>query len=154
MHTQQRIIFNKELITKYRLEHGITQAELARRLDVSKNAISFWESGKRTPMPKSIDMLVESIGIPHEQWYEINDKTFGAKLTSMRLRNNIAQNDLAKMIGTSSENINRWEADRHVPSIFYIYQLSKVLNTTMEYLITDSKGNVLVTDPHSTIELD
>lgn len=41
-------------IKKYRTDKGITQRELADKLNVSQNAIYNWENGKREP---SIDMI-------------------------------------------------------------------------------------------------
>lgn len=153
MHLQERIIFNHDLITRYRLENNVTQAELASQLDVNTNVISYYENGKRKPTFQAVDKLVEVTGIPYERWYEINEATFGSKITTMRLHHNISQQDMAEYIGTSVENVNRWEADKHVPSILFIYGMSKVLRTTMEDLITDSQGHILIKDPHNEVDI-
>lgn len=39
-------------IIDLRLREGMTQAELAKRLEVDQAAVSNWESGKNPPLPK------------------------------------------------------------------------------------------------------
>lgn len=148
MHTQKRIKFNREALKKYRIHNNLTQNDLAERIETSTNVISYWETGRRTPMPGTVDKLVQVTGIPHRILHQINEETLGTKLTTMRLSQNISQIDMAKELNTSSENINRWEADKHVPSAYFIYQLAKALGVTVEELITNEKGEIIIEDPH------
>lgn len=43
-----------DFLRKYRLENGLTQAELAGKLSISQNAISQYEAGKRIPTVKRL----------------------------------------------------------------------------------------------------
>lgn len=148
LHTQRRIIFNKEALKEFRVSRGMNQADLAELLDTNLNVVSYWETGRRTPLPKTINKMVEATGITHEEFYIVNHETLGTKLTTMRLKQNISQRDMASMIETSPENLNRWEADNHVPSTYFVYQLSKALGVSMEELITDESGELIISDPH------
>lgn len=150
MHTMNRILFNKELLQDYRQKNNIMQKEFAQMMGTSPNVISYWETGRRTPMPPSVDKMVEVTGIPHEDFYEVNDITFGAKLTTIRLKLNLGQREVADAMHTSPENLNRWEADKHTPSLYFVYQLSKIYGVSMEELITDRNGKLLIEDPHAT----
>lgn len=150
MHTQKRILFNKDMLKAFRKEKGFTQSELADFLDTSLNVISYWETGKRTPLPHTVDRLVEATHLPHQDWYLVNEKTLGTKITTIRLQKNISQREMANDLGTSVENLNRWEADRHVPSAYFLYRISHRLGYTMEDLITNERGDLLITDPHKT----
>ena len=47
-----------QLLKELRLKHGLTQAELAKRVNVTYQAVSRWEKGNNTP---NLDTLVESI---------------------------------------------------------------------------------------------
>lgn len=154
MHTQKRIIFNKELLQKFREDNGIMQKEFAEMMDTSPNVISYWETGRRTPMPPTVDRMVEVTGIPHEAFYSVNDATFGAKLTTIRLKKNLGQRYVAEAIQTSPENLNRWEADKHTPSLYYVYLLSKIYELSIEELITNSDGQLLIEDPHAPVVND
>ena len=51
-------------IKKYRLENGLTQADLAARLSVSQNAISQYEKGTRQPPISRLAPIAEKLGVP------------------------------------------------------------------------------------------
>lgn len=46
-----------ERLRKLRKEKGLSQAELARELDVASNTISIWELGKRMPEEKTVRQI-------------------------------------------------------------------------------------------------
>lgn len=48
-----------ENLRKERIEKGLTQVELAKIFNVSKQTVSNWESGKRTPDAKTIEELAD-----------------------------------------------------------------------------------------------
>lgn len=48
-----------ENLRKERVEKGLTQVELAKIFNVSKQTVSNWESGKRTPDAKTIEELAD-----------------------------------------------------------------------------------------------
>lgn len=43
-----------KFLRKYRLVNGLTQAALAEKLSISQNAVSQYESGKRSPSVKKL----------------------------------------------------------------------------------------------------
>lgn len=51
-----------EYLKKYRIQHGLTQAELAEKLDMSQNAVSQYERGTRTPPISRIAGIAEILG--------------------------------------------------------------------------------------------
>lgn len=51
-------------LKKYRLENGLTQADLAARLSVSQNAISQYEKGTRQPPISRLAQIAEKLGVP------------------------------------------------------------------------------------------
>lgn len=51
-----------EFLFQYRVRNGMTQAELAKKLSVSQNAVSQYESGKRTPTVKRISSMASALG--------------------------------------------------------------------------------------------
>ena len=55
------------LIREYRKRAGMTQAELAKRLDVDQSAVSLWESGKTRPLRKLHKRLAEILGCTVEE---------------------------------------------------------------------------------------
>lgn len=51
-------------IKKGRSKQGMTQAELARRVNVSQNTISQYEKGRRTPSVKTLYAISKALNIP------------------------------------------------------------------------------------------
>lgn len=149
MHTQRRIRFNKEALREYRLENNMEQTDFAKLLDTNPNVISYWETGRRTPLPKTINKISEITGIPHSILHGINEETLGTKLTTIRLSRNIRQNDVSERIGTSPESLNRWEADKNVPSAYFLYHIANVFDMTLDELITNKQGDLILREPYS-----
>lgn len=54
-----------EYLKKYRIENGLTQADLAGKLSISQNAISQYENGKRCPPISRIAKIAKCWGV---QW--------------------------------------------------------------------------------------
>ena len=48
---------------------GISQAELARRLDVSRQAVSSWESGEKWPTPDRLPQIAGILGCSIDELY-------------------------------------------------------------------------------------
>ena len=48
-----------ERLKRYRLIHGLTQRELAKRLEVSPDTIVSWERGRNEPTGRSMNVLRE-----------------------------------------------------------------------------------------------
>ena len=51
-------------LKQYRIEHGLTQVELAALLRVSQNAISQYEKGTRTPPISRLARIAKALGVP------------------------------------------------------------------------------------------
>ena len=51
-----------ELIRHCRLDAGLTQAELARRLDTTQSAVARWESGKVSPTLANLRRILSTCG--------------------------------------------------------------------------------------------
>ena len=58
---EKEVIISPETIRAIRaaVAGGVTQAELARIIEVGQNAVSYWESGKTTPGPRATRELVK-----------------------------------------------------------------------------------------------
>jgi transcriptional regulator with XRE-family HTH domain len=53
-----------DLIRTARIRNGLTQVELANRLNVTQGSVGCWEIGKTLPRPKSMVKLCEILKIP------------------------------------------------------------------------------------------
>lgn len=52
-----------EIIKQAREELGMTQEDLAERLEVSRQAVSKWELGASVPSPENLRLLEELLGV-------------------------------------------------------------------------------------------
>lgn len=53
-----------ERIRAARLKVGITQEELATKLNITYQSIGQWERGKRTPKPETLKRIADALGVP------------------------------------------------------------------------------------------
>lgn len=68
------------------------------------------------------------------------EMTFGEKLKSARTTAGLTQEQLAERLLVSRQAISKWEADRGMPDIENIKQLSKLLNISIDYLLDDGQS--------------
>lgn len=73
---------------------------------------------------------------------EANDRknrTFGEKIKSARKRAGLTQEQLAEKLSVSRQAIAKWEADKGMPDIENLKRLSKLLNVSVDYLLSDGE---------------
>lgn len=51
-------------LSRYRDERGFSQAELARKMNVTQQCISSWQTGRTIPKPYQMKMLSEILSVP------------------------------------------------------------------------------------------
>jgi transcriptional regulator with XRE-family HTH domain len=51
-------------LKRVRLLKGLTQEELAKKIDATQKAVYMWEKGRRTPKLSRISKIAEELGIP------------------------------------------------------------------------------------------
>lgn len=74
-------------------------------------------------------------------------ETFGKKIASLRKEQKMSQSELAKTLKTSTSVIGRYERDEMTPSIDAAKKIAKILNTTVGYLLGETKETNLLSDP-------
>lgn len=61
--------------------------------------------------------------------------SFSKRLKELRKRNNLTQQELADKVGTKRVNVTKWETARTEPTLENIVKLSKILDTTTDFLL-------------------
>ena len=64
---------------------------------------------------------------------------FGENLRTKRRKKNISQEELAGKLNVSRQAISRWEQDNGYPEMEKMISLSKILNVTLDYLVSDNE---------------
>ncbi len=62
-------------IKAIREAYGLTQAEFAKKLEVSDKAVSSWELEERTPRPATVDKICQEFNLIKSQIYETEDES-------------------------------------------------------------------------------
>lgn len=64
------------LICRLREEHNFTQAEFAKRLDVSDKAVSKWENGQAIPRMETLEKMAATLGTTPEDLFAASRENF------------------------------------------------------------------------------
>lgn len=68
--------------------------------------------------------------------------TIGEKIQKFRKKHNYTQEELAGKLNVSRQTISKWENDTTIPDSSNIFELSKLFNTSTDYLLDyDEKVN-------------
>lgn len=72
----------KDIIAQIRREAGVTQEEMARRLYVTRQAVSRWENGETAPGIDMVKLICVTFGVPLERFFEM-PKSYYCQCCSM-----------------------------------------------------------------------
>ena len=70
------------------------------------------------------------------------NETIGSRISKFRKAKGMTQEDLANLMGVSSQAVSKWENDASCPDISLLPQLSKVLGVTTDELLTGKNDQV------------
>ena len=60
--------------------------------------------------------------------------SIGNRISELRSRQNLSQEDLARELGISRQAVSKWERDLSSPDTLNLIKLSQILNADLEYL--------------------
>lgn len=69
--------------------------------------------------------------------------TFGQKLKKLRTENNLTQKDLADQLHVTFQTVSKWENDTNEPDLATLKDLTKILNCSLETLLSTEDEEVL-----------
>lgn len=150
-------------IRQLRKERMLTQAELAKSVDVQPNLVTLWENSTTEPRAKHIIPLANAL-ICDPMWLlsgnpldvkAVSPATpapvnvmkgadlanIGVRIESRRNEMGMSPLKLAEEIDTSGAMILEWEAGKAIPHSCYYDKLAKALNTTVTWLMTGKNIN-------------
>lgn len=71
---------NSARIRRLRLEAGLTQAELAKKINVSRSCVANWESGGRLPESVYIMKMAFIFKVPMDYFYGLSDHRYNINI--------------------------------------------------------------------------
>ncbi len=70
------------------------------------------------------------------------NETIGSRISRLRKEKGMSQEVLAEKIGVSSQAVSKWENDQSCPDISLLPQLAKLLDITVDELLTGNSNEV------------
>ena len=64
------------------------------------------------------------------------EMTIGKRIAALRREKGMKQDDLAQMLGVSSQAVSKWENDQSCPDISLLPQLAKILGVSVDELLS------------------
>ena len=82
------------------------------------------------------------------------NETIGNRIAKFRKEKNKTQEDLANLLGVSSQAVSKWENDASCPDISLLPQLCEVLGITADELLTGKNNEVRMVPPEQRKPFD
>ena len=134
-------------LKKIRENYDLSQRDMAKLLNVSKSSYNYFETGEHIIPLKhlnnfcnmfnvSMDYIcnLTDINHPTTKQYELNQDLISYRLKKIRLKNNLKQAELAKILNTSQSNISSYENGKTLILTAFILNFAKYFNVSLDYL--------------------
>lgn len=82
------------------------------------------------------------------------NETIGNRIAKFRKEKNMTQEELANLLGVSSQAVSKWENDASCPDIALLPQLCEVLGITADELLTGKNNEVRMLPPEQQKPFD
>jgi repressor LexA len=89
-------------IKNYRESFGLTQDQLAEKLDTTKQTVSRWEIGQRSPKQNSMFMLSNLFNVSMDDFYPI-EENMNSEMVDIPLYGSVAAGALAEVEGVTPD---------------------------------------------------
>lgn len=99
-------------VRTWRVAHGLSQAALAARLDVSVRTVSSWETHVRGISAKAHARLMALAGVEALDWWELNS------FQRVRHMHGWSRAEAARQLGVSAHRFEEWESGRIVAPLW------------------------------------
>lgn len=160
-------MFGKRIV-ELRKRQGLTQAELARAVGISRSALSLYEIEKREPDIETLSKLATLFNVPvgyilgneHEVIdyanYTMDTPEFALGL-KMRIQDLIAEQELsedefAKRTGFSKEEKDDYLYGNKIPSIEDLIKIAGALNVLTDYLLDVSQRKRITSEEEMLLQ--
>lgn len=141
-------------LKEIRVSQNITQKKLAHDLQYNTSLISMWEHGTREPSNETLIKLAEYFNVTLDELMgrECNSKKINTKFRDYRIKNNLTQIEVAKILGFQQTLISKWEKNEREPNLDTLCKMADLYNTSIDNLLgresnfTVSSSRVILLD--------
>ena len=131
-----------EHIRRKRMDLGLCQEDVARRLGADTGSVRNWETGRSLPADRFIPGIVRFLGCDPR----LKPWTLGQAIRYYRQSLGLSQHALADLIGANKDALRGWETGDHEPSPYSLAKLKRQFPDLARFLPEDSAGRLQVPD--------
>lgn len=115
---------------------GLEIKDLAQGMAYNARLIRKWEKGEQVPNAMQLRRIATYFDVTGEDLgVDVPMESFGVRLQSERVSNNLTQEELGQYLGQSPTTISNYENGKQVPSMSELDKLEEVLQLPIELLI-------------------
>lgn len=144
-----------ETLKKLRTQKGLTQEQLANKLDVHYQTVSKWERGVILPDIALFDVLSKEFGVSIDALLGVEDggaptnsifstQKLATAICDLRKTANLSQSEFADKLGVRADTVSKWERGVICPDILLISNIAQVFQLKVADVYY---GNISCTQP-------
>lgn len=160
-------MFGKRIV-ELRKRKGLTQAELAKSIGISRSALSLYEIEKREPDIETLGKLSSLFDVPvgyilgNEQ--EVTDYAnytmdtpeftydFKMRIQDLMKEQHMSENEFAQKTGFCKEEKDAYLYGNKMPSIEDLIKIAGALNVSVDYLLNISKRKRITAEEETLLQ--
>lgn len=123
--------YPKALITiadhlrKRRLELHLFQSEVAIRIGVSTDTITYWENGRAIPQIQHMPRIITFLGYNPTS---VDKENLAGKIKEYRSTHELSYKAIGKLLGVHASTVGSWEKERFKPNRRIENKLTRLLS--------------------------
>ena len=125
-------------LKELRQKNNLTLEKLGQKVNIPKNTLSRYESGKREPKIETWKKLADYFNVSTSYLMGLNNNSFGNRIKELRIKNGLSQGDLAEKIGLTRQAISNYENNERTPNDKIWQKLADCFNVS----ITSVRGKI------------
>ncbi len=137
-------------LKELREKKGLSQAQLAKELNVGIGSVGMWESTQRTPPAKKLKNIAEYFGVTIDYFFVEDDEKLvrdyykrnsmnipqiAHRLRAVRLRSGLTQKELAAKLNSTDKSIWNYENGIATPPYEVLIAYTKFFDVSADYLL-------------------
>ena len=140
-------------LKELREKKGLSQAQLAKELNVGIGSVGMWESTQRTPPARRLICIANYFNVSIDYLLKDDDSEvylsdplpsfppmFSFMLKELRQEKDLTQAELAEILDYTEDKIIKWENRTAEPNITELSALAEFFDVSTEYLVSGVKS--------------
>lgn len=130
-------------IKELRKSKGLTQAELAQKVGISEQAVSFYENDRRKPKIETWNKLAAFFNVSVPFLQGLTEPAWKNRLKELRQKKNLTLKKLGKHVGILDSTLSQYENGKREPGQEVWQKLAYYFGTSVSYIRGDLDTEML-----------